>query len=218
MRSSQKIILFALLALASLSLLACQNRTQQAHKPTTIPLEFRIGVAWFTQPDSTRELIIGQLPDHQGRINPSLLPDLDMTFARTLAQESSRQYVSLTRPDTPLSMHFQETGSPQGANIWMQVAKKADLDMLIVPQIINWHEREGSQAGVARAASIKVEFYLFDVARNRLLKRSVFEEEQVGLSDNLLTMGKFFSRKGRWVSASELTQEGMIKAIREFGL
>jgi hypothetical protein len=71
---------------------------------------------------------------------------------------------------------------------------------------------------VATSASIKVEFYLIDIARARLLKRSVFEEQQVGLSDNLLTLNKFFKRKGRWVSAAELTQEGISKAIKDFGL
>jgi hypothetical protein len=71
---------------------------------------------------------------------------------------------------------------------------------------------------VAQRAAVKAEFYLLDVARARLLKQFVFEEEQVGLASNLLTVGKFFKRKGRWVSATELTQEGMHDAIKGFGL
>jgi hypothetical protein len=177
-----------------------------------------VGVAWFTQPTTTSELITGQLPEQQGKINPGLLPDLDSMLARTLSQESNRQYVTLQAPASMPSMRYHESGNPQGLQTWLVIGKKADVDLLFVPQIITWQERDGSEAGVAKAASIKVEFYLVDVSRARLLKRSVFEEQQVGLSENLLTVDKFFKRKGRWVSATELTQEGVSKAIREFGL
>jgi hypothetical protein len=101
---------------------------------------------------------------------------------------------------------------------WLAIGREADVDLLFVPQVLHWLERDGGEAGVARAASIKAEFYLIDIAGARLLKRSVYEEQQVGLAENLLTLDKFFKRKGRWVSATELTQEGMRKAIKEFGL
>jgi hypothetical protein len=218
MRTTPRILVSALAVLLLASLCACQKRTPKEHIPTVIPQEFRVGVGWFTQPTTTSELITGQLPDHQEKINPGLLPDLDSMLARTLSRESNRQHVTLPAPASESSMRSHESGSPQGLQTWLEIGRKADVDLLFVPQIINWQERDGGEAGAAKGASIKVEFYLLDIARARLFKRSVFEERQIGLTDNLLTVDKFFKRKGRWVSAAELTQEGIIKAIREFGL
>ncbi|MDR2696817.1 MAG: hypothetical protein LBC79_10635 [Deltaproteobacteria bacterium] len=218
MRATLRILAAALALLLLASLGACQKRTQAEHAPTVIPQEFRVGVAWFTQPTTTSELVTGQLPSHQGRIGPGPLKELDSTLARTLSQESSRQYVTLNAPISMPNMNLHESGSPRGLQTWLEIGRKADVDLLFVPQIIHWQERDGGEAGVARGAAIKAEFHLLDIARARLLKRAVFEEEQIGLTDNLLTVNKFFKRRGRWVSATELTQEGMIRAIKEFGL
>ena len=218
MRTTSQILAAALAVFLLTPLLACQKRTPRELTPTIIPQEFRVGVAWFTQPSTTSELIAGQLPNHQGKITPGLLSDLDSTLARALSQESNRQYVTLSAPASMPKVRHHESGAPQGLQTWLEIGKKADVDLLFVPQIISWQERDGGEAGVATSASIKVEFYLIDIARTRLLKRSVFEEQQIGLSDNLLTVDKFFKRKGRWVSATELTQEGISKAIKEFGL
>jgi len=218
MRAGTHILVTALAVLLLASLGACQKRRAAEHAPTIIPQEFRVGVAWFAQPTTTSELIAGQLPEHQGRINPGLLTDLDSMLGRTLSHESNRQYVTLHAPASAPSMSIHESGSPRGLQTWLAVGGKADVDLLFVPQIIHWQERDGGEAGVARGAAIKVEFYLIDITRSRLLKRYVFEEQQVGLADNLLTVDKFFKRKGRWVSAAELAQEGVRQAIREFGL
>jgi len=212
-------ILAALLALLLLvSLGACQKRTPKEHSPTIIPQTLRVGVAWFTQPTTTSELITGQFPNSQGKIAPGLLTDLDSVLARTLSQESNRQYVTLAAPTSMPDMHSHESGSPQALKIWLEIGRNADVDLFFVPQIIHWQERDGGEAGVAKGAAVKVEFYLIDIARGRLFKRYVYEEEQVGLVDNLLTVDKFFKRRGRWVSATELTQEGIRAAIKEFGL
>ena len=218
MRTTSQILITILAVLLLASLGACQKRTPKEHAPTMIPQEFRIGVAWFTQPTTTSELITGQLPNRQGKITPGALSDLDSTLARTLSQQGNRQYVTLSAPPSMPSMQHHESGSPQGLRTWLEIGRNADVDLLFVPQIIHWQERDGGEAGVAKGAAVKVEFYLVDITRARLLKRFIFEEQQIGLTDNLLTVDKFFKRKGRWVSATELTQEGMSKAIQEFGL
>ena len=213
MRVGTGIVLLALVTL----LCACRKYPEEP-APTVIPQEFKVGVAWFTQPTSTRELITGRLPASQGKISPGFLAELDGLFARTLSQHSRRQYRTLTAPESGQNMEVHESGSPMGLEYWLRIARKADVDMLLVPQVIDWRERDGGEAGVARGAAVKVDFHLIDITRARVFKRSVFEEEQVGLTDNLLTIGQFFKRKARWVSAEELSAEAMIKAIKEFGL
>ena len=50
------------------------------------------------------------------------------------------------------------------------------------------------------------------------MSRSVFEEQQEGLVDNLLNVGTFFKRHGQWVTAEELSEDGMRKAVKDMGL
>ena len=89
---------------------------------------------------------------------------------------------------------------------------------MLVPQVLDWHEREGSEAGVTSSAHVRVEFFLLNIDNESLGPRSVFEEKQVGLTENLLTVGEFFKRKGQWVSARQLSVDGMRKAVKELGL
>ena len=63
-----------------------------------------------------------------------------------------------------------------------------------------------------------MEFFLLKVDDGTLMNRSIFEEKQVGLTENLLTVGSFFKRKGAWVTAEDLSVDGMRKAIKDLGL
>lgn len=84
--------------------------------------------------------------------------------------------------------------------------------------MLDWHQREGSKAGVTNAAHVRVEFFLLRVDEGEVASRSVYDEQQVGLADNLLNMGTFIKRRGQWVTAEQLAAEGMRKAVKDMGL
>ncbi|MDR0466250.1 MAG: hypothetical protein LBH94_02705 [Deltaproteobacteria bacterium] len=203
-------VLFALLG-------GCQKRTPSDAAPVVIPRNFKVGVAWFTQPTTTSALLTGQLPTHQKIISPGRLTELDGALARVFAQESSRPHIVLPAQISMPSINLHESGSPQGLRTWLEVGREANVDILFVPQIIHWQEL-GTDGGGTHGAAIKAEFHLLDVARGRIVRHYVFDEEQVGLASNLLTVDKFFKRKARWLTAVELTQEGMREAVKDFGL
>ena len=93
------------------------------------------------------------------------------------------------------------------------------MDLLIVPMVIDWHEREGSNAGVTTSAAITTDIFLIDTrGQGNLLQRSFYREKQTGLASNLLNITTFAKRGARWVTAEELAQEAMQKALQEFGL
>jgi len=50
------------------------------------------------------------------------------------------------------------------------------------------------------------------------ISRFHFEETQESLSNNLLNVKKWFQRKGQWITAEQLAEEGMRQAITELGL
>ena len=65
---------------------------------------------------------------------------------------------------------------------------------------------------------MRVEFFLINIANGYVMSRSVFEERQEGLADNLLNVGTFFKRHGQWVTAEELSVDGMHKAVKDMNL
>ena len=162
---------------------------------------------------------MGQLPEPQGHIDGSHLAILDNRLQTALRErKNSRRYAFVASGALPKISSGYSANQPQALPILAAFAAKSGTDFLLVPQVIDWHEREGSRAGVTRPAHVKVEFYLISAKHGTVANRSVYEEEQTGLADNLLNMGDFFRRKGGWVTATELAEEGIRKAIKDFGL
>ena len=93
------------------------------------------------------------------------------------------------------------------------------VDILIVPQVVDWTPREGGDIGAFQPAGVNMDFY---TVRTNIEEPSIsrfhFEETQESLSENLLHIKKWFERKGQWITATQLAQEGMRQAITELGL
>lgn len=190
-----------------------------AEIPRHVSQSHRISVAPFTQPLNTGELISGQIPEDQGRIPQDDLLALDRDLRNALMTGTSRQYNFITPANLAQELSLAHaTTQPTGLARWIEVGKQHKADYLLVPQIIIWHEREGSQAGVQKSAHARLEFFLLNIPQGVVVDRSVFEEKQVGLADNLLGMADFMRRKGQWVSARELSADGIALAIKELGL
>lgn len=212
---------FAPLALCLIILCAaCQRKpTSTADIPRLLPSSNQISVAPFTQPVHPGQLISGQIPEPQGRVNQESLLNLDMRLREALIMGTKRQYDFLPASTLPTDWSKgKATGQPTALEKWIEYGAKHKAQFLLVPQVIDWHEREGSQAGVTNSAHIRVEFYLLNIPRKTVYAKSVFEEKQVGLIDNLLTMPEFLRRRGQWVSAGDLASDGMTKAIADIGL
>ena len=211
------IILAAALCLA---LAACSRQpASTADVPRHVSQGHRISVAPFTQPLHPGQLIVGQIPEPQGRIPHDALVALDRELREVLITSTNRQYTFIPRQNLPADLtNAHSTGQPGALPRWLAYGRQHGAQYLLIPQVLDWHEREGSSAGVTQSAHVRVEFFLVNVAEGELGNRSIFEEKQVGLTENLLTVGEFFKRKGAWVSAQELAVDGMKKAVKDLGL
>ncbi len=197
---------------------ACQKSMEDVERSASvIPLDLSIGVVPFNQPMTTSALIAGQIPQNQGRIAVDNLKQLD-TMLRSKLYETDGSYKFLSAPLAIKSTDYHESEIPQGLAMWLDYGRDYKVDFLLVPQIINWHQREGSRAGVTEAAHVRAEFFLLDIRNGRIFRHSAFEEKQMGLIDDISRVGSFFKRGGGWVTAEELTQEGIDKALNELGL
>jgi hypothetical protein len=203
------------LCLGLASLLGACAQPQRPYAP--LP-ELSIGVASFSQPTNVTDLMAGYIPDDQGMAGPETLMALNAQLRSSLGA-TPRSCVYLDPVPATLARSGGSARPGNALQHWVRVGKQAGVDVLIVPMLIDWHEREGGEAGVTKSAAVTTDMFLIDVREaGNLLQRSYYSEKQTGLTNNLLDLGTFIKRGGKWVTGGQLVQEAIDKAIREFGL
>jgi len=205
-----------LLLVFSLFILAgCQKEPEQQ---VFVLSDVTIAVAPFTQPTATADLLAGFIPEDQAMADDKALLELDMRFRGKLHKDA-HAYVFLKRSDVEGEKARDAKGRRSALAGWAAIAKKAGADMILVPQVISFKERNGSGAGVITPAAVTEDFFLIDAREPAaLFGRSHFAEEQKALASDLRQMGNFFKRGASWVSGADLAAEGMDKAVKELGL
>ncbi len=215
-RHTRFLILCLMVALAC----ACARRpSSTADVPRLIPTSYNITVAPFTQPTNAIDLIMGRIPEAQGAASSGDLPLLDERLRAVLQRESKRHFAYTNKTPRKLApTRYKSSEQPRGLEQWLAVGRKAKAQLLLVPMLLDWHQRAGSRAGVTLPAHVRVEFFLLKVSDGTVMNRSVYEVEQTGLVNDLLSVGDFVKRGAAWVTAEELAEEGMVKAVKELGL
>ena len=212
-------ILCALLSLLVLTGGCNRKPASTADVPRSLSHQYKIAVAPFTQPRDISQLIMGQLPQPQALAARDVLIAQDRQLRDVLYTTTTRSYDFLprTRP-LPDLKRFHTSERPQALPLWVEYARKTSADILFIPQVLTWRDRQGSAAGVTEPAHVRLEFFLLNIKEGNIIGHSVYEVEQQGLTENLLNVGDFFKRQGKWVTAEELAREAMIKAVKDLNL
>ena len=207
-------ILCALLSLLVLTGGCNRKPASTADVPRSLSHQYKIAVAPFTQPRDISQLIMGQLPQPQALAARDVLIAQDRQLRDVLYTTTKRSYDFLprTRP-LPDLKRFHTSERPQALPLWVEYARKTSADILFIPQVLTWRDRQGSAAGVTEPAHVRLEFFLLNIKEGNIIGHSVYEVEQQGLTENLLNVGDFFKRQGKWVTAEELAREAMIKDL-----
>lgn len=210
------LFLLSLIFLLSLNF-ACSGAKKQ---PPAAPLpDVSIAVAWFNQPRSMDDLLAGVMISEQAFVGDKVLMNLDAELQKVLAEESKRAFINIAGSYTcQVKAEKVEKTGRTALDYWVAVGACLDADMILVPQLTEWRNLEGSAMGAETPSSVTMDFYLIDVKRAQLVNRYHFEETQQSLTDNLLNIDKFFNRHGKWLTADELAAEGMRQAVQELGL
>ena len=75
--------------------------------------------------------------------------------------------------------------------------------------IYRFQERKGGNFAVDKPASVGLHMHLI---QGTIVGRTfVFDEDQKALSQDILHIGKFFSRGGKWITVDKLAEEGINK-------
>ena len=226
MRFRIRSLMFPLLSLLlCIGLWACQ-KSVAPH-----PLEhsaLTVGVAPFVQPLTRVDLLAGFIPDPQGRATPEQLAALDSMFEKKLRSRAVN-FRFLSRTGLPSVPVLDEQGRRSALATWLDYARRQKVDLLVLPMLLDWQERQGGDMGVTSPAAgqgagggvagVEQEHVHADGGGEiPVVQRSHYAETQEALASNLLGIGEFFKRKGKWVTAEALCGEGMDKAVLELGL
>ncbi len=240
-KNLSQLFLLAMVALLSLLLCACQSKSPSPSGAGTstlapkgassslgssgaadmtgasLPSTTLVGVVPFSQPTSAGQLIAGSIPYDQERIAPDQLRNAGKMLHSSL-KASRRNYKEIPLPVGLNATSLLTAPSPAALPLWLAYGEQNKVDFLLVPQILHWHQREGGRVGVKSSAHVRAEFFLIDVRNQRVFRRSIFDEKQVGLAEDLTKLGSFFQRGGSWITAEEMTQEAINQAIKEMRL
>jgi hypothetical protein len=88
-------------------------------------------------------------------------------------------------------------------------------DAVIVGRVERYRERVGNEWGAQSPASVAFVLNLIDIRRGDTVWSARFDETQKPLSDNIFALGQVGERGIRWLTAEQLTGEGVRKAVAQ---
>ncbi|MFW6054694.1 MAG: hypothetical protein ACOC9D_02225, partial [Thermodesulfobacteriota bacterium] len=185
-----------------------------------LPQKASLAVAGFGVPENPRELFPESRLPSAGSVNQDILDSLDGILKNELEKRGRQPYrgLALVRQCREIVLQEHPEERLTALDYWTLVGRCIPADYLLVPQLLEWQEREGGQWGVEEAARVAFDLYLLDVRDSKIADRFQFEQEQQSLTENLLTFSRFLKRQGRWVPAETLAREGIIQGVEELGL
>jgi len=109
-----------------------------------------------------------------------------------------------------------ETLSPAAETARLrQIGQGVYADAVLTGRVQRYRERVGDEWGAKSPASVAFVLDLVDVRRGDVIWTARFDETQKSLSENIFALGDIGQRGVRWLSAEQLTQEGVKKSIAQ---
>jgi hypothetical protein len=199
-------------------LMACTACASATRGPA-VDNKATLAVAHFVHPQHDWELMAGVLPEETSVIPRESLLAMDEQLAALLEKSDVRQvmHAATVQQCEEIVQASKERSRFETLDYWKSVGECIKADFLLVPFVSRWQEREGGEWGVTRPASVTLDLYLINMATAEV-RRYHFEEQQQGLAENLLKGGRFFKRKGRWLTPLEISAEALEEGTRVLGL
>jgi hypothetical protein len=212
--------LLPLLCLALAAVLAFAACTRPSQPPLPVG-NLKLGVANFTQPATPADMLAGYTVENLPRVDEKDLNGLDALLADVLFNESKNSFRSR---ESALHCAQKVSGQEGRSNnqaalrTWSAIGRCMGVDLLVVPQVYEYRERDGGALGVVAPARVVMDIFVLDARNESLISRSRFDETQSSLTANLLDADKFVKRKGQWITAGDLAREGLEKAVKDLRL
>lgn len=94
-----------------------------------------------------------------------------------------------------------------------RIGEAVYADAVLTSRVQRYRERVGDEWGARSPASVAFVLDLIDVRRGDVVWSATFDETQKSLSENIFAFGDISARGVRWLSADQLAQDGVRKAV-----
>ena len=101
-------------------------------------------------------------------------------------------------------------------DVLKKVGSELEADGIILGYVYRFRERKGFSLSVEKPASVAFEIHLIRVSDGAIVWRGIFDKTQASLMENLLQIASFIKEGAKWVTAKELTAEGMDEVLKDF--
>ncbi|HET8563104.1 MAG TPA: hypothetical protein VFM35_04425, partial [Candidatus Binatia bacterium] len=88
-------------------------------------------------------------------------------------------------------------------------------DAVLTARLLRYRERIGEDWGAKSPASVAFLLELWDIRRGDIIWQARFDETQKSLSENIFAIGEIGRRGVKWLSAEQLMNEGVKKAVAQ---
>lgn len=95
------------------------------------------------------------------------------------------------------------------------IGEMAYADAVLTARVLRFRERVGAEWGIKSPASVAFVLDLVDVRKGDIIWSARFDETQKSPAENLLVLGDIGQRGIKWLSAEQLAQEGVRKAVAQ---
>ncbi|MBW2544451.1 MAG: hypothetical protein JRD43_03060 [Deltaproteobacteria bacterium] len=100
--------------------------------------------------------------------------------------------------------------------ILTEVGKEVGADGIIAGYLFYYMERKGFGYSVAEPASVAFCMHLIRVKDGVSIWKDVFDKTQSSLMENIFNILPFIKSGGKWVTAEELSREGIKEILKDF--
>jgi hypothetical protein len=101
-------------------------------------------------------------------------------------------------------------------NILRKVGKELGADVLVVGYVYRYTEREGYNYSAKHPASVFFEIHLIKTIDGSIIWRGFFDKMQKSLMEDVFQISSFVKGGGKWMTARQLTEQGMNKIFETF--
>ena len=102
------------------------------------------------------------------------------------------------------------------SNILKKVGYELKADVIAVGYVYRYAERVGYKYSTEHPASVAFEIHLIQTSDGSVTWRGNFDKTQKSLMEDLFQISSFFKGGGKWMTARQLTEQGMNKIFETF--
>jgi len=101
-------------------------------------------------------------------------------------------------------------------DVLKKTGQELGADILVVGYIYRYVERVGYDYSVKSPASVAFEIYMVNTADGSIMWRGIFDKTQKSLLEDLFQISSFFRGGGKWLTAQQLSKQGMDEIFKKF--